>query len=60
MSADDRVAKVKKPSQPLVPAPMPEYEYQRSFESDYPSYGYNPTEKGERKLDLSGVVLNLS
>lgn len=58
MSADPRKLEAQKLSQPLEPAPMPEYVFQQPHEDDRPSF--NPHAKGEdkEKLDLSGVAFN--
>jgi hypothetical protein len=60
MSADHRTPKAKELSQPLVPSPMPEYEFQRSFDPDRPTYTQKSGESEQRKLDLSGVVFNFN
>lgn len=60
MSADNRTAEAKKLSQPLVAAPMPEYEFQRSNEQDRASYDKKRGDQDERELDLSRVVFNFS
>lgn len=48
-------------SQPLTAAPMPEYAYQPYIPSrERVEDEKEKKETAERKLDLSGVVLNLS
>lgn len=60
MSADSRTPKARPMSQPLTPAPMPEYVFQREYDLDRPTYTQKSSENDERKLDLSGVVFNFS
>ena len=57
MSAD-RNKKAEKLSQPLVAAPMPEYEFQRQNDYEHWTYDQKPDDRDDRKLDLSGVVFN--
>ncbi|MBN9078496.1 MAG: hypothetical protein J0H84_19995 [Rhizobiales bacterium] len=60
MSADNRTVEAKRLSQPLVAAPMPEYEFQRADETERPAFEQKSDDQHERKLDLSGVVFNFS
>ncbi|AWC21367.1 hypothetical protein CO731_00818 [Aminobacter sp. MSH1] len=60
MSADNRTPKAKEMSQPLTPSPMPEYEFQRNYDLDRPSYTQKTSDADGRKLDLSGVVFNFN
>jgi hypothetical protein len=60
MSADNRTAEAKRLSQPLVAAPMPEYEFQRADESERPSFEQKSSSHDNNKLDLSRIVFNFS
>lgn len=60
MSADKRTTEAKRLSQPLVAAPMPEYEFQRSDDHERQSFDQRADNADGRKLDLSGVVFNFS
>ncbi len=61
MSADNRGAKAKELSQPLVRAPMPDYEYQRQDDrADQPTFVHESSQQKEPKLDLSSVVFNFN